>query len=582
MPPAAIASLLDGGAALMNTVPTPRTSAANPRVSPIIAASPIGRRRRPSGEPPPLPRHIDYITQWYLLLAALVVVLWAGLSIPPVLGTVTRADLTVLRTVAVLRSGPLTHVMLGIDALRSLWTTRIIAWGTIIVLLAFRRFRHLAAYLVIFLAAELLVSTVTLAIGRMRPAGIPILGPWHGYSEPSQPIATLALVMVGVLYTLVPAGRWRNRGRWVAAVILGVVCAARLYLAVDYPTDQVTALIVGWSLPVVVFRLVVPTEVFAISYRGGRKAHLDLGGRRGEAIVSALDHQLGLDVVAIEPFGLEASAGSTPLRLGVRTHDGHDVTLFGKLYALNHLRSDRWYKLARTVVYGRLEDEKPFSTVRRLVEYEDHLLRLMRDAGLPTPRPYGFVEITPEREYLIVMEFFEGSAEMRDAPVNDRIIGDALRMIRRMWDAGLAHRDIKPSNILVRDERVLLIDVAFAAVRPTPWRQAVDLANMMLTLALVSTPERVYQRALRIFAADDVAEAFAASRSITIPTQLRSLIRADGRDLIGRFRQLAPGRRPVPIQLWDVRRVEVTAGLLASLALALTVLAVYVRVAGLL
>jgi hypothetical protein len=30
--------------------------------------------------------------------------------------------------------------------------------------------------------------------------------------------------------------------------------------------------------------------------------------------------------------------------------------------------------------------------VRRLVEYEDHLLRLMRDAGLPTPRPYGFVE----------------------------------------------------------------------------------------------------------------------------------------------------------------------------------------------
>jgi tRNA A-37 threonylcarbamoyl transferase component Bud32/membrane-associated phospholipid phosphatase len=582
MPPAAIASPFDGGAALMNTVPTPSASAANPRLSPVIAASPLGRRRRPSGEPPPLPRHIDYITRWYLLLAGLAVALWAGLSIPPVLGIVTRADLTVLQTVAAMRSSPLTHVMLDIDALRSPWTARVIAWGTIIVLLAFRRFRHLAAYLVIFLAAELLVSAVALRVGRMRPAGIPILGPWHGYSEPAQPIATLALVMTGVLYTLVPAGRWRNRGKWAAAVILGAVCAARLYLAVDYPTDQVTALIVGWSLPVVVFRLVVPNEVFAISYRGGRKAHLDIGGRRGEAIVSALDHQLGLDVVAIEPFGLQASAGSTPLHLGVRTRDGHDVSLFGKLYALSHLRSDRWYKLARTVVYGRLEDEKPFSTVRRLVEYEDHLLRLMRDAGLPTPRPHGFVEITPEREYLIVMEFFEGSAEMRHAPLSDRVIDEALGMVRRMWDAGLAHRDIKPSNVLVRDERVLLIDVAFAAVRPTPWRQAVDLANMMLTLALVSTPEHVYERALRIFAAEDVAEAFAASRSITIPTQLRSFIRADGRDLIGRFRQLAPGRRPVPIQLWDIRRVEVTAALLASLALALTVLAVYVRVAGLL
>lgn len=256
--------------------------------------------------------------------------------------------------------------------------------------------------------------------------------------------------------------------------------------------------------------------------------------------------------------------------------------LFGKLYTLSHLWSDRWYKLARTVIYGRLEDEKPFSTVRRLAEYEDHLLRLMRDAGLPTPRPYGFAEITPEREYLIVMEFFEGGREIRGAQVDDRVIDDALRVVRRLWDAGVAHRDIKPSNILVRDGSVLVIDVAFATVRPTPWRQAVDLANMMLTLALASTPEHVYERALSLFAADDVAEAFAACRSITIPSQLRSLIRADGRDLTGRFRQLAPPRRPIPIQLWDIKRVAITAGLFAALAAAVALFGIYLSVAGLL
>jgi tRNA A-37 threonylcarbamoyl transferase component Bud32 len=544
---------------------------------------PRGRRRRPSGEPPPLPRHIDHTTRWYLVLAGLAAALWVGLTIPAFLGIVTRADLTVLRAVATLRSDPLTRVMLDIDAVRSLWTVRVLALGTIAALIALRRFRHLAAYLVVLVAAELLVSAMALEIGRMRPAGILILGHWAGYAQPSVPVATLALVIAGALYTLVPAGRWRNRAKWAAAVILGAVCAARLYLAVDHPTDQVTALIVGWSLAVVAFRLVVPNDVFPVSYRGGRKAHLDIGGRRGEAIVSALDHQLGLEVIRVEPFGLEASAGSTPLRLEVRTRDGGPgVTLFGKLYALNHLRSDRWYKLARTVIYGRLEDEKPFSSVRRLVEYEDHLLRLMRDAGLPAPRPYGFVEITPEREYLIVMEFFEGAQEMCHAQVDDRIIDDALLVVRRMWDAGVAHRDIKPSNVLVRDGNVLLIDVAFAAVRPTPWRQAVDLANMMLTLALASTPEHIYQRALRVFAAEDVAEAFAASRSITIPSQLRALIRADGRDLIGCFRQLAPKRSPVPVQLWGVRRIGVTVGVIASLAVAVAALAACVRVAGLL
>src|SRR5207253_6971710 len=107
---------------------------------------------------------------------------------------------------------------------------------------------------------------------------------------------------------------------------------------------------------------------------------------------------------------------------------GENATLFGKLYALNHLRSDRWYKLAKTVICGRLEDEKPFSTVRRLVEYEDHLLRLMRDAGLPTPNPHGFVEITPEREYLIVMEFCEGARKLCNIEVDDRVIDDGLRV----------------------------------------------------------------------------------------------------------------------------------------------------------
>ncbi|HEX5300085.1 MAG TPA: RIO1 family regulatory kinase/ATPase [Streptosporangiaceae bacterium] len=567
----------------MSTLSTPQPGHEGSEVPSLIAASLRGRRRRPSGEPPPLPRRIDHSIRWYLLLAVVTAALWAAMSVPAALGVITQGDLAVLRTVATARTAWLTHALLAVNtALTSPWTVRLVILGTIAVLVAFRRFQHLAAYLVIVLAEALLMSAVTLEIGRMRPSGLPVLGPWQGYSQPSRPVAVLTLALVGVLYTLVPAGRRRNQGKWVAALIAAALCTARLYLAIDHPTDQLTALIVAWPLAVVVFWLMVPNDVFPISYRGGRKAHLDIGGRRGAAIVTALDHQLGLAVTGAEPFGLEASAGSTPLRLQVRGPDGARTVLFGKLYALNHLRSDRWYKRVRAVVYGRLEDEKPFSTVRRLVEYEDHLLRLMRDAGLPTPRPYGFVEMTPEREYLIVMEFFEGSQEIRDAPVDDRVIDDALRVVRRMWDTGLAHRDIKPSNILVRDGRALLIDVAFAAVRPTPWRQAVDLANMMLTLALASTPDHVYERALHVFAADDVAEAFAACRSITVPSQLRSLIRADGRDLIGRFRRLAPDRRPVPVQLWDFRRVAITGGLLAMIAATVALCGIYLEVTGLL
>src|SRR5439155_25011160 len=109
-------------------------------------------------------------------------------------------------------------------------------------------------------------------------------------------------------------------------------------------------------------------------------------------------------------------------------------------------------------------------------------VRLMQDMQLPVPAPYGIVEITPEREYLIVMEFFDGAVEISDAALDDEIIDEGLLLIRKLWDAGLAHRDVKPGNLMVCDGKVLLVDAFFVQVRPSPWRQAVDLGNMMLVL----------------------------------------------------------------------------------------------------
>jgi tRNA A-37 threonylcarbamoyl transferase component Bud32 len=399
-------------------------------------------------------------------------------------------------------------------------------------------------------------------IGRPRPLGIEILGDWSGFAMPSLPLAVLGTFLVSSLYALVPAGRLRQHLKPVLAIVLILVVAARLYLAVESPSDALFGVVIGVTFALIAFRVFAPTDVFPVTYRRGRKAHLDIDESRYAAIQQAMEEQLGLIPIEVKPFGLEGSGGSTPLR--IRLKGEADCYVFGKLYAATHLRADRWYKLGRTLLYGRLEDEKAFNTVRRLVQYEDYVLRLLYDAGLPVPRPYGIVELTPEREYLVVMQFFDNAVEIGDADIDDTVIDDGLQVVRRMWEAGLAHRDIKPANVLVSDDKLMLIDSAFAQVRPSPWRQAVDLANMMLVLGLRAGAERVYARTTIYFNDTEVAEAFAATRGLTMPSQLRRMLRAQGHDLHAEFLALLPYRLPpVRIQRWSLRRTVLSIAVLA-------------------
>jgi tRNA A-37 threonylcarbamoyl transferase component Bud32/membrane-associated phospholipid phosphatase len=518
-----------------------------------------GRRRRPTGEPPPLPHSIQPTGVWWAA-AAVVLVAFARVAFDPALArdslgvAVTVWDDAVVGWLAGLHVPGLTGLMEAIVASTgSVVMIAVLRGGTLLALLVLRRIRHLVVFVGSLLAVRLIVWRAM--VPRPRPFGVDLRTSWEGWAMPSLSVAILTATLVGMLYTLVPVGRWRQRGKWVATGLVALFALARVYLGVDAPTDVFLGAVIGVAVSVAAYRLFVPSESFPVVYRRGRSAHLDVTGRRGEAIRQALADQLGLLVLDVQPFGLSGSAGSTPLRITVKGQP-EDTYLFGKLYARSHLRADRSYKLGRTLLYGRLEDEKPFNTVRRLVQQEDYALSLMQRAGLRSPEPYGVVELTPEREYLIVFEFIQGAKEIGEAEVDDAIIDQGLAIIRRLWEANLAHRDIKPANLLVRDNKLYLIDVFFAQVNPSPWRQAVDLANMLLCLALRSSPQQVYERALGQFSVEEISEAFAAARGLALPSQLRRMMRAQHRDLAAEFVRLLPTPpRPIAIQRWSLRRV---------------------------
>ena len=164
-------------------------------------------RRRPSGEPPPLPHHLGRTGKFWLIMVAYFVVTAIGvLMFPTFLRFFERWDTERLRWLVV-DPDPVAHQ----DGARrerahAGWTIRVLRWGTFAALIAFRRWRHLFVFIGAIIVLELLAYQLGLGIGRRRPLGVTILRRGRGTRTPSQPVAGLAVTLIGMAYALVVPG----------------------------------------------------------------------------------------------------------------------------------------------------------------------------------------------------------------------------------------------------------------------------------------------------------------------------------------------------------------------------------------
>ena len=292
--------------------------------------------------------------------------------------------------------------------------------------------------------------------------------------------------LAGVAYMLVvPGGRGGTR-RWRSRRIARRGVAQSHLSRHRPPSDLVLRPSSGVAIPLALFRAFTPNDTFPVAHRHhGESAHLDVGGRRGEAIRQAMQEQLGFTIPRDEAGRARGLRRVDAAQAPRRRRAGCGAVGVREVYARNHVRADRWYKLGRTMLYGgsrtrRRSRRSADSSSTRTTRSGSSVSTGSRHRAARHRRDH------PRGEYLIAMEFFEGAEEIGDADIDERVIDEGLADDPAHVGRGLAHRDIKPANLMVQDGHLRLIDVFFVQVRPSPWRQAVDLGNMMLVLALRS------------------------------------------------------------------------------------------------
>jgi membrane-associated phospholipid phosphatase len=286
--------------------------------SPASSATVIGtgrRRRRPTGAPPPLPKSIGVTgTVWLVLMLVAVVAGTAVLRFAP--GPLDRVDAAIMRAVASLRVSWVTSLARGLNTLNSDWTLPIVGLLTVVLIAAFRRWRHLVLLIAALAVLQVLGGGMYWLAARPRAYDVTILAGWQGYSTPSIPVAALTTMLIAIAYSLVIPGRPRYLAKWAIAVGVLGLGIVRVYLGVDHPSDVVLAALLGVAVPMILFRAFAPADVYPVAYGPrGKAAHLDVTGARGAAIERAMVEQLGLTVLEAKPVGLEGSGGSTPLKL---------------------------------------------------------------------------------------------------------------------------------------------------------------------------------------------------------------------------------------------------------------------------
>ena len=180
-------------------------------------------RRRPTGEAPPLPYRlqtsgIGWLVTAVVLVGLALVVFARGLRGPAV--AVTVVDDAVVRWLAGLQVPGLEEVLRGVARVGSWWTMYTLLLGLPLALLVLRRWRHAIVWLVAWNLVFAVAVSLAAVARRPRPFGVGIRASWGGWALPSLPVTVLTAALVGVLYTLVPEGRWRNTSKFVVAALM--------------------------------------------------------------------------------------------------------------------------------------------------------------------------------------------------------------------------------------------------------------------------------------------------------------------------------------------------------------------------
>ena len=229
--------------------------------------------------------------------------------------------------------------------------------------------------------------------------------------------------------------------------------------------------------------------------------------------------------------------------------------LFVKVLGQDERDADLLYRAYRFVRLRRLGDARPAASLRQAVEHQALVGLMAEQAGAHVPH-VDRVADAADGSALLAMEMVDGRSL-------EQVPGDEItnEMLERLWTdvarlhrAGIAHRSLRTANVML-DERGTpwIVDFSFSELAATDRQVAVDVAELLASLAASVGPERAVGAAVAVIGPEGIGPSLRLLQPLALSVATRRAVKGQ-EDLLGRTRGAAAASSGQPLD--DLARVQ--------------------------